>query len=127
MKTEHFERDAVLYARQQGDRRSDSEFVEEFQRHLNSLPSSNAIKKIWLEKFICESQSLYDNHIKKMNGIKCEPGCRYHLGFERGIPHAQAELLKIDKLYLAAEKIVSALKGFPKWFVSKATSFFVFK
>lgn len=114
----YFLKDAVQYAKFQGRAIDDKEFVELFQKHLNNLPSSKVLKKKWLELFIATTTEEYNKHIAGMKG-NCETHCQYTLAYYRGIPHAQAELRKIDPMYLGAEKVVTLLKGIPNWFLRK--------
>ena len=108
----YFINNAIQYAKFQGRTVQDKEFVEQFQKQLDNLPNNRALRKKWLEQFINTSTNEYNDHILKTGG-NCQPYCEPTIGYRRGIPHAQAELLKIDPMYLWAEKIVIFLKGLP--------------
>jgi len=113
MDESYFLEDAVRYAKSQGRDIDDKLFVEKFQRRLSNLPSSKVLRKKWLELFIKTTIEEYNAHIKKMNGSKCEPQCESTIAYKRGIPHAEAELRKIDPLYLGAEMTITFIKKVP--------------
>lgn len=125
--TKYFLDNATFFAKNQGNDIDDAIFVKKFQNHLSNLPPSLALKVQWLNTFIEVSELEYQNHLKKQNGVPCINTCKYQLAYHRGVPHAKAELNKIDKMYLIAEKSVTVLKGLPKWIASKLLSIAMFK
>ncbi len=117
----YFLANAQKFAEFQGFYVQDKEFVEKFQNHFNNLPRNLQLRKKWLETFIDKSRDAYINHTKDRKN-HCQPQCQSTLCYVRGIPHAQAELQKIDPVFLYAEWSATFIKNFPSWLMKKSVA-----
>jgi hypothetical protein len=123
MELAYFTKKTEQFAANQG-RYSDAEFPEKFRAFISEIPDSRSVKKQLLLILIETTKTLYENHLKKMTG-NCQPYCQFTVAYKRGIPFAEAELKKINRVNLFFDKVAEAIKNSPIWLLKKIPSWLI--